>query len=206
MIFFISGAMTGYEDYNRPAFFEAQKHLEEKGQTVLNPASLPDGLDPNQYMAIDLEMLKQADAVLFLPGYEKSSGAITEMYAATKFGKKLYFYKDGRAIPGVPMPNMYADPQPNPDIDEWAKDDADEAEQDDLLEDFDDTDETFPWDDGEDFPDVIPATAEKYLAASDVLAMLSELSYIAADGDIHVNAEAFFRTVLDYFKIEGGAV
>lgn len=42
---YIAGPMTGIPDYNRPAFNEYAAKLVEQGHTVLNPATLPDGLE-----------------------------------------------------------------------------------------------------------------------------------------------------------------
>lgn len=44
MIVYVAGPMSGYEQFNRPAFHSAAKRLTDKGYVVLNPATLPDGL------------------------------------------------------------------------------------------------------------------------------------------------------------------
>ncbi|WP_225381607.1 DUF4406 domain-containing protein, partial [Escherichia coli] len=72
---FIAGPMTGYQDYNRAEFDAEASVLVDRGFTVLNPAILPDGLEHQQYLAITLAMLEQADAVFLLNGWEKSTGA-----------------------------------------------------------------------------------------------------------------------------------
>ncbi|EGF7427729.1 DUF4406 domain-containing protein, partial [Escherichia coli] len=40
---YIAGPMTGYKNFNREAFHEAEEKLKQKGCTVLNPAVLPGG-------------------------------------------------------------------------------------------------------------------------------------------------------------------
>ncbi len=41
---YIAGPMTGYKNFNREAFHNAEEELKREGHTVLNPAVLPDGL------------------------------------------------------------------------------------------------------------------------------------------------------------------
>lgn len=42
---YIAGPMTGYKDFNRPAFKAFALKLSLDGNVVLNPAVLPDGLE-----------------------------------------------------------------------------------------------------------------------------------------------------------------
>lgn len=85
-IIYIAGPMTGLPDYNRPAFNSLADKLKSQGHVVLNPATLPDGLSQPQYMDICISMLKCADEVLILPGYERSLGAMAEIHLAQKLG------------------------------------------------------------------------------------------------------------------------
>ncbi|WP_238158656.1 DUF4406 domain-containing protein [Trabulsiella odontotermitis] len=90
-VIFISGPMTGYEDYNRAAFNAAAKELVNQGYTVLNAAVLPDGLEHEQYMQICLAMLQQADAIYILAGWENSVGARREVEHASALGIDMEF-------------------------------------------------------------------------------------------------------------------
>ena len=82
MIIFISGAMSGLPDYNRPAFHAMADKLKANGHVVLNPATLPDGLTHRDYLHICLAMIDVCDKVVFLNGWEKSKGSRMErMYA-----------------------------------------------------------------------------------------------------------------------------
>lgn len=89
MIIYICGPMTGIKDFNRPAFNLEAELLEQGGDVVLNPAVLPSGLSQFQYMDICLAMLRSADAILLLNGWELSSGAQAEMALAHKLGLKV---------------------------------------------------------------------------------------------------------------------
>ena len=59
---YIAGPMTGYKDFNRPAFKAYALKLSLDGNVVLNPAVLPDGLEQREYMDICCAMIRCADA------------------------------------------------------------------------------------------------------------------------------------------------
>ena len=88
---YIAGPMTGLPFYNRPAFNRAEKELEEKGHVVLNPALLPSGLTQAQYMDICCAMLRSAEAVFMLSGWDLSAGARAEIALAEKLGLKIWY-------------------------------------------------------------------------------------------------------------------
>jgi len=89
-VVYISGPMTGLPDCNRPAFHRAAAELSAAGHAVLNPACLPDGLEYEQYMAIDLAMVAQACTVALLPGWELSEGAAREIVLASLRGAEIF--------------------------------------------------------------------------------------------------------------------
>lgn len=91
MIVYIAGPMAGKPDKNKMAFYEAEKRLEEQGHTVLNPAVLPDGMAPEQYLPICLAMLEQAEGILLLEDWEESPGACLEWKYAVYQGKTIYY-------------------------------------------------------------------------------------------------------------------
>ena len=82
MVIYLAGPVKGNPNYKRD-FGDAQRTLWGLGFHVLNPASLPEGMEDNQYMPICISMVEQAEAVLLWEGWEKSLGAIAEaLYAA----------------------------------------------------------------------------------------------------------------------------
>ncbi|HIF3098365.1 TPA: DUF4406 domain-containing protein [Salmonella enterica] len=85
-IIYIAGHMTGLEDFNRTAFTMAATRLRTQGHTVLNPAMLPDGLTYEHYMDIGLAMLRGADEIYLLDGWEDSEGAKREFSLARRLG------------------------------------------------------------------------------------------------------------------------
>lgn len=66
MTIYIAGGITGVEDY-KARFAAAQRML------------LPEGWPGKVYMDVCLAMIRAADLVVFLPGWEQSRGASLEM-------------------------------------------------------------------------------------------------------------------------------
>lgn len=94
MIIYIAGPMTGLPDFNHPAFFRAALKIAANGHRVLNPAFLPVGLTQHQYMDICQAMVRSADAIFLLNGWENSRGALAELYQARKLGLLVITQKD----------------------------------------------------------------------------------------------------------------
>ena len=93
MKIYIAGKITGDRKY-RTKFREAAKALEALGHVVLNPATLPDGLDQVDYMRICLAMLEAADLAVFMPDYQESAGAMVEWAWCQRTGKDCALYMD----------------------------------------------------------------------------------------------------------------
>lgn len=102
MTLYICGPMRGYDDYNFPAFFKAEKALRAMGHVTVNPArhDKESGFDETtgevtqQYlrdaMAWDLGQVCRADGVVVLSGWHKSYGARAEVAAARAVGLPVY--------------------------------------------------------------------------------------------------------------------
>lgn len=85
---YISGPMTGYEDYNFPAFDDAAQKLTAFGHEVINPADngVVDGWSWSDYLRLDLRLLTECDAIVLLPGWAQSRGARLERHVAKELG------------------------------------------------------------------------------------------------------------------------
>lgn len=87
-VVYISGPITGVNQYYK-AFELAEDELTALGFIPLSPRRLPHGMTNEQYMRICMAMIDSADAVLFLPGWSNSQGAMAE-FAYVKYIGKPY--------------------------------------------------------------------------------------------------------------------
>ena len=110
---YIAGPMSGYPQFNFPAFFAAQKVLESQGWKVYNPAqkdleasldptsvvtgdakkAIAAGFDFREAFGWDLDKVIRSDAVYMLRGWEHSPGAKAEHAAATAMQKHYPEYE-----------------------------------------------------------------------------------------------------------------
>lgn len=94
MTIYIAGGITGDENYKeriaaakRMLLRESEDQLDStaryygspRADTVLNPAELPQDWPGKVYMDVCLAMIRAADLVAFLPGWEQSRVANLEM-------------------------------------------------------------------------------------------------------------------------------
>ena len=90
---YIAGKITGDPGY-RDKFAAAEIQLGRQGHVVLNPAELPEGMAPEDYMRICFAMIDVADAVIFLPDAAESAGARLEMAYCEYIGKEYETWSD----------------------------------------------------------------------------------------------------------------
>ncbi|WP_085708324.1 MULTISPECIES: DUF4406 domain-containing protein [unclassified Pseudomonas] len=85
---YLAGPMSGFEDFNFPAFNKMAADLRARGYVVENPAEhgVVDGVDWADYMAYDLTRLGLCGQVAVLPGWENSKGARLEVHIARELG------------------------------------------------------------------------------------------------------------------------
>lgn len=89
MIIYIAGPISSDPGY-KAKFEKAERMLTERGEIVINPAMLPDGLgDCTAYMRICFPMIDAADAVVMLDGWQNSYGSCREWGYATAKGKDI---------------------------------------------------------------------------------------------------------------------
>ncbi|MBT9268535.1 DUF4406 domain-containing protein [Pseudomonas sp. MG-9] len=93
---YLAGPMTGFEDFNFPAFNKMAAELRARGYVVENPAEhgVVDGADWADYMAYDLTRLGLCGQVAVLPGWENSKGARLEVHIARELGMKVVNAQD----------------------------------------------------------------------------------------------------------------
>lgn len=85
---YLAGPMTGFEDFNFPAFNSAAAKLRAIGYVVENPSEhgVVDDAEWRDYMAYDLTRLGLCGIVAVLPGWENSKGARLEVLIAERLG------------------------------------------------------------------------------------------------------------------------
>jgi hypothetical protein len=83
--------MTGIPEFNRAAFYKAAYKLAHQQVTVINPAILPLGLERREYMDICFAMLRAADEIYMLRGWENSKDATAELAYAKTLGIQISY-------------------------------------------------------------------------------------------------------------------
>lgn len=95
MKIYLSGPMTGIEDFNYPLFNKVATYYREQGYEVFNPAEQFEGDQTKQwfeYLQHDIKEIVNGDydAIALLPGWEKSTGAAIEYITAVVFGLDIW--------------------------------------------------------------------------------------------------------------------
>lgn len=111
---YLAGPMTGIPQFNFPAFIKAAEAIRKEGITVVSPAEIDNqetreaamsssdgavgsgsanGETWGDFLARDVKIVAdQVDAVALLDGWQKSRGALLEIFTAMLCGKKIYSY------------------------------------------------------------------------------------------------------------------
>lgn len=97
---FISGPMSGYEEWNFPAFHAAEAKLQAEGYEVISPAREFEGIDPESVswedcMRIAMRHLTDAKTLVVLPFWSDSRGAMLEVLNAKKLGMRIIDHETG---------------------------------------------------------------------------------------------------------------
>ncbi|MGX8702933.1 MAG: DUF4406 domain-containing protein [bacterium] len=99
MKIYIAGKITGNQNY-KSDFQMAEDYFRDHGHIVMNPAILPEGMNPEQYMQICIPMIFAAEWVAFLPGWETSEGAKLEYELCCYIGKCTFFLVNSTVFMG----------------------------------------------------------------------------------------------------------
>lgn len=89
---YISAPMTGYPDLNRARIKKMEEMLTKAKKSWFSPRHLSKGgMAWLPCVNVCLEMIRQVDALVVLPGYEKSVGANKEIAEANSLRLPVYF-------------------------------------------------------------------------------------------------------------------
>jgi len=106
---YVAGPMTGYAEFNFPAFHAAAAALRADGIEVVNPAEhgIVDGAEWEDYLRFDIAKIAVCESIALLPGWSKSRGAVLEVHVARALGMPMRFL-EGAEQPVV-TPAVVAD-------------------------------------------------------------------------------------------------
>lgn len=113
MKIYIAGPMSGYPEFNFPAFFQAEHTLKRQGWTVFNPANkeaekeldqeafatgdhvkaTAAGFNFRECYLWDVSKVIEADAIYMLKGWESSPGAVGEHSVAVAMRRHYPEYR-----------------------------------------------------------------------------------------------------------------
>ena len=98
---YLSGPMSGLPELNHPAFHAAAHALRQIGYTVFNPAEIKldtTGMNEEEiwraYMRVCIKELVGFEALVMLPGWPESRGAIRERNIAQDLGMPIMTLTD----------------------------------------------------------------------------------------------------------------
>lgn len=103
VMYYLAGPMTGYEDFNYPAFEAAAAALRDAGLKILSPHEVPwpEGhveMTQETLWSIMMEetgkLLGQCGGIILLKGWPQSRGAREELKLALGNEWPVYFYHE----------------------------------------------------------------------------------------------------------------
>lgn len=96
MKIYIAGQINGNKNYLQQFYDAEVKIMNKVGDSakILNPAHMPEGMTPGEYMRICFAMIDCADVLVLLSNAILSKGAKLETEYANYVGKPVYFLDD----------------------------------------------------------------------------------------------------------------
>lgn len=100
-VWYLSGPMSGYENYNYPMFERCKKDLERMGYKMESPHECepePEGTPEDKLwdnmMIKCMDKMKACNGIILLRGWPESRGARRELDYAIQQGWPVLFYND----------------------------------------------------------------------------------------------------------------
>lgn len=104
LVYYLAGPMTGFPEYNFPAFDKAAKALREAHIKVMSPHEVNyneverGSLPRKVYLKTGLQLLMDCTGIILLPGWSRSAGAVAEMNVAHWLEMPMYQYGEGYLV------------------------------------------------------------------------------------------------------------
>lgn len=116
---YLSGPMTGYPEFNYPAFKRISTDLRKRGWIIESPHENPAPKQHDKdtctcnivsqcrgesehiwhyYMRLCKQQVQRCDSVIFMPGWPESRGAVQEFLWAQELGHTMFAFCDQRGI------------------------------------------------------------------------------------------------------------
>lgn len=85
---YVSGPMTGIEEFNYPVFRQVTAQLRAAGHTVIDPSETDGGTERTweEYLREDIVDVMSVEGLALLPGWQRSRGARLEVFVAGEVG------------------------------------------------------------------------------------------------------------------------
>lgn len=105
--YYIAGPMTGHPEHNYPYFGKVAERLRGQGYHIVSPHEIEYGetmetrgqKEWSYYLRKTLLALLESDAIVLLPGWRTSKGAMAEFRLAVMSGMAVYYYGLGMDYP-----------------------------------------------------------------------------------------------------------
>ena len=123
---YIAGPMRGIDEYNFPAFDYAARRLRQAGHEAINPAELdrvvhihewtnplPEGFMRGAMKRDLVAICDEAEGMVLLPGWEKSSGVVVEKALVDLLALPV-FYAEGDLVIDDYMTIVLGQMEPTP--------------------------------------------------------------------------------------------
>lgn len=113
---YVSGPMTGIQEFNFPAFKAATALLRQRGYEVLCPTEIEPNLSATWHECLrgDIKAICDVDMLVLLPGWENSKGAHLEVHIAHRLGIGVISFRDLEQLHTIRLPPAAAATQAYP--------------------------------------------------------------------------------------------
>lgn len=98
-VYYLSGPMTGYPEYNYPEFERVKKILEKQGYRIESPHECepePEGTPENELwekmMLKCMKKMENCTAIILMEGWPESRGARRELEYAIHHGWPVFYF------------------------------------------------------------------------------------------------------------------